>query len=459
MYRVLIADDEPSVVSSLEKSIDWTELGLEMAGAVNNGNAVLEFLEREPIDILILDIRMPGLNGLEVCEQLHNIREDLQIIIISGYAEFSYAERAIRYGVLGYCLKPLEYDKVIHLLLKAEKNCEKKKRRSQEVDLIEAIERNDIESIRKKMLLSGLGESGVYIVVSTGERKLSFEFPYLLIEIGRDEYGYLCSKALSKDTLEKMRKERKILGIGYTEERIIPESIPEVLNICVTGAFQYFVDARQRVCGSIDAGKAVVHLETMRDLITKNKWDDAKKLIMKLGKEEYKTFTVRSALKLCNMIHNGKLFSGAENDYYVYSIRELISDYDNIQNMFEQLYRDIVDVEEQQKKTLEYTNNAFMELMEYIEENYKTDISLAKVAQHCHMNTNYISQLFKKETGTTFVHYITQLRMEEAIRLLRTTRKSTAEISSLVGFNDYFYFLKTFKKYTGKTLGQYRAEI
>lgn len=69
-----------------------------------------------------------------------------------------------------------------------------------------------------------------------------------------------------------------------------------------------------------------------------------------------------------------------------------------------------------------------------------------------------MSQLFKKETGTTFVHYVTQLRMKEAIRLLQTTNKSTAEISALVGFNDYFYFLKTFKKYTGKTLGQYRAE-
>ena len=102
---------------------------------------------------------------------------------------------------------------------------------------------------------------------------------------------------------------------------------------------------------------------------------------------------------------------------------------------------------------------AFMELMSYINENYKKDISLASAAKNCYMTPNYVSQLFKKETGMTFVHYITQLRMEEAVRLLETTKKSTAEICSMVGYNDYLYFLRIFKKYTGKTIKQYRAEL
>ena len=72
MYRVLIADDEPSVTESLEKYIEWKELGLEVAGIVENGREVLDFLEQNRIDIVILDIRMPGLTGLEVCEHIHN---------------------------------------------------------------------------------------------------------------------------------------------------------------------------------------------------------------------------------------------------------------------------------------------------------------------------------------------------------------------------------------------------
>ena len=74
------------------------------------------------------------------------------------------------------------------------------------------------------------------------------------------------------------------------------------------------------------------------------------------------------------------------------------------------------------------------------------------------MNPNYVSQLFKKEAGITFIHYITQLRMEEAVNLLSMTKKPVVEIASEVGYNDYFYFCKTFKKYMGKTPSRYREE-
>ncbi|MDO5422568.1 MAG: response regulator [Eubacteriales bacterium] len=459
MYRVLIADDEPSVAGSLKESIAWQELGLEVAGILENGKEVLAFLEREPVDILILDIRMPGLNGLEVCERLHETREKLQIILISGYAEFSYAERAIRYGVLGYCLKPLEYDKVTQLLLKAEKNCEKWNREAQEVDLLEAVDRNDTQALREKMRLAQMEEGRAWVLVSTGGGKLSFESPFLMLELGREQYGYLCREPVSPVSLECMRQKEEILGIGYTKEAVCAEEISRAFKDCQTKAFQYFVNPRERLCGELDAMRAVPHLEGLQELITKKKWDSVIETLQKLEKDGFEDFTIRSALKLCNMIHNGNLFLGAENDDYVYSLRQLAADYGNIRRMFAGLCQDIEEAKNQQKPSMEYTNTAFLELMEYIEDHYKSDISLTSAAQHCHMSANYLSQLFKKETGMTFVHYVTQLRMEEALRLLRTTKKSAAEISAMVGFNDYFYFLKTFKKYTGKTLSQYRAEL
>ena len=458
MYRVLIADDEPSVTESLEKYIEWKELGLEVAGIVENGREVLDFLEQNRIDIVILDIRMPGLTGLEVCEHIHNIYEKLQIIIISGYAEFSYAERAISYGVLGYCLKPQEYDKVTRLLIKAVKKCEKRGRKNSEVDLLEAIESNNISDIKRKLVSVGVENDKIWVMVSTGKNRISLKSPHLVVEIGREQFGYLSEKKYTNDVLQEFMKDGNILGIGYMEELVSVEKIPEALDVCLTGAFQYFVNTNQRICSNLNMPKAMVYLSEIRELLERNKWDIIKKKLKEMQIKEYQDFTIRSALKLCNMIHNGNLFSEIENDYYVYSLRQLVSDYTNIRQMLKCLYQDIEAAGEQRKNTAEYTNVAFMELMEFIEDNYKEDISLSKVAEHCHMNSNYVSQLFKKETGTTFVHYVTQLRMKEAIRLLQTTNKSTAEISALVGFNDYFYFLKTFKKYTGKTLGQYRAE-
>lgn len=121
MYQVLLADDEPSVIASLQKSIDWNGLGLELAGCAGSGREALALFGQKRIDIALLDIRMPGMSGLELCEELRRRNENIQLIIISGYAEFSYAERAIRYGVLGYCLKPLEYEQITKLLVKAVK--------------------------------------------------------------------------------------------------------------------------------------------------------------------------------------------------------------------------------------------------------------------------------------------------------------------------------------------------
>ncbi|MDE5825167.1 MAG: helix-turn-helix transcriptional regulator, partial [Lachnospiraceae bacterium] len=91
-----------------------------------------------------------------------------------------------------------------------------------------------------------------------------------------------------------------------------------------------------------------------------------------------------------------------------------------------------------------------------INENYRGEISLTGAAQVLNMNSNYVSQLFKKETGITFVHYVTQKRLEDAKELLSTTKKPLTDIALEVGFNDTFHFIKTFKKVIGMTPGQYR---
>ena len=83
MYQVLLADDEPSVIASLQKSIDWNGLGLELAGCAGSGREALALFEQKRIDIALLDIRMPGMSGLELCEELRRRNENIQLIIIS----------------------------------------------------------------------------------------------------------------------------------------------------------------------------------------------------------------------------------------------------------------------------------------------------------------------------------------------------------------------------------------
>ena len=105
MFRVIIADDENRIVKMLAASIPWTKLGLSVASFASDGMEALRLAEEKKADIIITDIRMPGLNGLELCEKLHEANPNIQIILISGYADFSYAQRAIQLGVLEMCIR------------------------------------------------------------------------------------------------------------------------------------------------------------------------------------------------------------------------------------------------------------------------------------------------------------------------------------------------------------------
>lgn len=131
--------------------------------------------------------------------------------------------------------------------------------------------------------------------------------------------------------------------------------------------------------------------------------------------------------------------------------------YGDFMEMLRQLQRFLEENAAVTENEQNFTNATFLKLVRYINENYRNEISLTGAAQVMNMNSNYISQLFKKETGITFVHYITQKRIEDAKELLTSTKKPLTDIALEVGFNDTFHFIKTFKRYVGMTPGQYRA--
>ena len=101
-------------------------------------------------------------------------------------------------------------------------------------------------------------------------------------------------------------------------------------------------------------------------------------------------------------------------------------------------------------------NSSFIQMMSYINSHYDQGLSLNQLAKEMNLNANYLSQVFKKETGKTFLKYITELRIEKAKELLDSGDRSVSQIASSLGFNDYFYFLKTFKRVTGLTPKQYK---
>ncbi len=118
MIKVLIADDEKRICELIQILGDWKGHGMELSGTAENGPAALEKIAMSPPDILITDIRMPGLTGLELIREAKKLSPALKTVIISGYADFDYAKTAIEEGVFAYLLKPIQRQELNEVLEK-----------------------------------------------------------------------------------------------------------------------------------------------------------------------------------------------------------------------------------------------------------------------------------------------------------------------------------------------------
>ena len=119
MLKVLLVDDEPFIMQGLKVIIDWENEGFEIAGTASNGKEALQFLENENVDLVIADIRMPEMTGLELLETLRKDKKsDVYFVILSGYADFSYAQQAMQNDCTDYILKPVDKEMLLKVLNK-----------------------------------------------------------------------------------------------------------------------------------------------------------------------------------------------------------------------------------------------------------------------------------------------------------------------------------------------------
>ena len=141
MLKVLIADDEKKVCKLIQMLCDWKALGMELAGCAYNGLEALDMAEKYKPDILITDVRMPGCDGIELIRRVREKMPSMEILIISGYADFKYAQSALRYGVSDYLLKPIKQNELETTLKKLGERClQEQARKKASVQLMQYIE-------------------------------------------------------------------------------------------------------------------------------------------------------------------------------------------------------------------------------------------------------------------------------------------------------------------------------
>lgn len=502
MIKVLFVDDEILAMEYLQSLVSWEEHGYQVVGHALNGRKALEIFEKENPQIVISDIKMVGMDGLELTKQLKTRNPDVAVILLSAYKDFEYAQKGIEYGVSNYLLKhELCEEKILEELGKVAdklRNGEKRKKIYHRYFVRQLIyNREDFAADYENelgnrffMLLlqknldfcdgtfnnKSWEEEEIHTITTTAEEtgegieylaeeRLGESHLILLFKISDINSKYIVTKEIE-------RMSRKIMDslADFAEDSFNLIYSDEIRKSEISSAFQtmsrlihYAVFWK---AGRMYALNRLPVPEENEKIDWNEKEKELKEIVYKEQGHledyiEYLFETVNfpvqdlQALKeLIYMLEN--LLRQIENQENLSLEREkkqsgkvkAIQDY--YMNCYSRISENLQERED--KKYSRIVNS----MLQYIKRNFDKELNLEILGEEFEMNGVYLGQIFKKETGYTFLKYLTACRMEAAQRLLTEGKYNIAEVSEMVGYRSSQYFSQIFMKNVGTTPQEYR---
>lgn len=492
--KVLIADDEQKVCRLIEHLVDWEQLGMEIAGFASNGEEALAKIQQLQPDIVITDIRMPGLNGLEVIGRTKAQYPHIDFIVISGFKQFDYAKEALSFGVSNYLLKPVDQRELVNTLETVKERFFARKSRQK-------IQKNSRKRIFGHLDLStGLaslnetfgfgfkeGEFTVAVIKIDGLAMDQLDSPYF-----RDKMEWLLEEHLKGCHDWEFSDENGQFCVLVNHENDISHPLGRVLDdllqqqdvfrdFSVTiGLGKCLPSARWAVSQRLVRGvNRLIFADAQPPyfpLFKTSPWWPSFKAGLFDGLERRNLEAVRHSL---DYLWTSVLGSGDESgyeveaivegtrDFYRYSLEKL--GHENVkamggldhcasaQELFDALSGQILSTFSHVLETEKNRESRPVLLAKkFIDENYSQALTLERVSGEVGFSSAYFSTLFKKGCGESFTDYLFKRRMEEAKRKLRDGDDIVASICAQVGYADIKHFNKGFKKYTGLTPKAYR---
>ncbi len=533
MYSILIVDDEPIIRKGISNFIDWESIDCKVIGEASNGIEAREMIQVNKPDIVISDIKMPGIDGIELSKFIYEEYPKTKIILLTGYSDFKYAQSALRYNVVDFILKPSNNEDIIAAVEKAKEIIYKAREKEKKILDLENQFIGNLTQLQDKFLYDFI--KGIY------KDKEVIEYNMKLLNIKLNNYYVLSFKINTKEQnnmidvkenkknilLEIKRfislvfKEQEhynvtiscntictVLNFPYDYEGnkldIIFEKSRELINffksfmnisiylgisslqtewINVSKAYeesiaslaQKFYDeksifAYSRKEYNNNISKETIEYSFVDKIINYIKVNDEEKAIVTL-KELYDELKVSrqpiSNIKNISILICSLIFKMTMKNYVELStvvddsseIYEKIIKCDSINKLYETVESLIKAVLDNLDCSSSQDNYIIKKVTKYIEVNYKEQIKLSELANMVHVNSSYLSRLFKQETGYTLTELLTKIRIEKAKELLSLTNMRSYEIGIKVGIEDPAYFSQVFKKYTGVSPSEYKKTI
>lgn len=470
MFKVFLVDDEELVIKSLKASVNWNQQGFEIVGYALSGEEAVEAIKRIRPDVIFSDIRMPGMNGLELKKRLDDAGVSAKFIIVSGLAEFALAQKAIQTGISGYCLKPFDEMEITGYLRKFKRELEAS-RQLPEGEILDLIEAGTPEAhirLGHELALAGITGSekdGLRIMLSVRRDRLPIheKVPCLTVRIGYRKFIYVMADRDADKLMASFASEDRqfLKGIGFSKRGIDTAGFTQAIQDAELQAYQYFTLAE------VLTWEGSWQTNDMKSALAMPAEGDGQAFIAQLDSllAMFRSglLNIRHALLLYNDCISQLNRKGRESDeLYLYSYEQLAEQFEDVQDMIDdlkQLFQEEKDqIHHQQVSIQPGRSSTFSVMLEYINEHFGEDITILGLSKRFNINSNYISQLFRKELDKTFTEYLTGLRMNRASALLRTTSIPINEIADQVGYKDYFYFSKMFKKIMGVPPRGYRFD-
>ena len=413
MYKLLIVDDEPLVQAGIKSMLDWAEMDIEICGTAMNGLVALKMVEEISPDIVITDIKMPVMNGLElakVCFEQYGSRHPV-FIILTSYEDFHMAKEALTYQVANYLVKleltPESLKEAVIQVIK-QMNSEDFPQREIKKDAVHPY--YDKFFIR---LLHNLFESEEQFLSQSKDLNLNFNYSCYVC----------CSGELIGASAEALPVKRQ-LSLFNSSFQILQELLTKYMP-----------------CYSVSLDIRHFALIFCYDTVPENNdyEKNIKAILENISTTLFNYYKVTLRCGIGSLVNTTKALC----DSYLYS-RKVSRAADE--------EHPIVFPEDGRKDN---KNHIVVSVKKYIGENLKERLSLNEVATVFGISSNYLSQLFKKYNDTGFNEYVTFCKINEAKKLLEDSSLKVYEIAEMLGFESAFYFSKVFKKVEGCSPTEY----
>jgi len=516
MYKVMIVDDEPLIREGLATLIDWETYGFQVIQTAKDGLDALDKVEAHNPDLLIVDIRMPGMDGLQLIETIRSRNWNPKLLILSGYADFDYAKKAIKSRVEGYILKPVDEDELIEYLTSIKQALD---REQEEAKQYSSVTRKSCETLIQSAL-TGTGSYKGSISSRASELGLIWkQYQVLLLLIQFDNARQVDVLSNAREKLESWI-EGQDLGVVFMRDLQI--------GILLRGQF---VTNSQLERLYKELGEALGELEltyyaaigrtVYRFVDIKASYDEAFELLKrKFFASSGRILSMESSPELKSMIEGAKPEGEFDAEHYAdklylaldlankdsiheilvnmkaemmrYDLSEqavktaavqllssvvgkMLQHHDELRNVqqdsaswildfyrFESIDEMFSSIEDKLSQLVDRFGTMNSEtlvkrMIDLIHRNYDENLKLETLADIFNYNSAYLGKMFKSQTGEYFNTYLDKVRIEKAKQFLEEGLK-VYQVAERVGYTNVDYFHSKFKKYTGVSPSAYRSK-